>query len=67
VDRTELYDCGEAFLCSTGLEIVPIASVDRLSVGNGAAGRITDALRSQYRAIVRGAVPLHADWLTAVY
>lgn len=67
VDRTELYDCREAFLCSTGLEILPIASVDRLTVGDGAAGPITDALRRQYRSIVRGAAPLHGDWLTAVY
>ena len=67
VDRTELHDCDEAFLCSTGLEILPIASVDRLPVGNGTAGPVTDALRSQYRSIVRGSAPLHADWLTSVY
>jgi branched-chain amino acid aminotransferase len=67
VDRTELHDCDEAFLCSTGLEILPIASVDRLPVGNAIAGPITDALRSRYRSIVRGSAPLHAGWLTAVY
>jgi branched-chain amino acid aminotransferase len=67
VDRTELHDCDEAFLCSTGLEILPIASVDRIAVGNGTAGPMTDALRSQYRSIVRGAAPLHGDWLTAIY
>jgi branched-chain amino acid aminotransferase len=67
VDRTELYDCQEAFLCSTGLEIVPIASVDRLTVGGSGAGPITDILRREYRSIVRGTTPLHEDWLTAMY
>jgi len=67
VDRTELYDCQEAFLCSTGLEIVPIASVDRLAVGDGAAGPITEALQRQYHSVVRGAAPLHEVWLTAIY
>jgi branched-chain amino acid aminotransferase len=67
VDRTELYDCEEAFLSSTGLEIVPIASVDRLAVGAGAPGPTTAALRTQYRAVVRGTVPAHEDWLTGVY
>jgi branched-chain amino acid aminotransferase len=67
VDRTELYDCQEAFLCSTGLEIVPIASVDRLAVGEGAAGPMTETLRRQYNSVVRGAAPLHEAWLTAIY
>ena len=67
VDRTELYDCDEAFLSGTGLEIVPIASVDRLVVGDGAPGPTTDVLRKQYRAVVRGTVPAHEDWLTRIY
>jgi branched-chain amino acid aminotransferase len=67
VDRTELYDCAEAFLCSTGLEILKIASVDGLTVGDGATAPITEALRSQYRSIVRGGSPLHDAWRTAIY
>jgi len=67
VDRTELYDCQEAFLCSTGLEIRPISSVDGLSVADGAEGKITGRIASQYRSLVRGAVTINDTWLTPVY
>jgi len=67
VDRTELYDCQEAFLCSTGLEILPISTVDGLSVADGAEGKITRRIASQYRSLVRGAVTINDTWLTPVY
>jgi branched-chain amino acid aminotransferase len=68
VDRTELYDCEEAFLCSTGLEVLPIASVDRIPVGKRSAeGEATRAIRRAYLAAVRGAATKHRDWLTPVY
>jgi branched-chain amino acid aminotransferase len=67
VDRTELHDCQEAFLCSTGLEIVPIATVDGLPVGEGEQGQITDEIRNAYLSLVRGAAAQHPDWFTPVY
>jgi branched-chain amino acid aminotransferase len=67
VDRTELYDCEEAFLCSTGLEVLPISTVDGLPVASGAEGKITQAIRSQYLSLVRGAVTTKRAWRTSVY
>ena len=67
VDRTELYDCEEAFLCSTGLEVLPISTVDGLPVASGAEGKITQAIRSQYLSLVRGAVTTKCAWRTSVY
>jgi branched-chain amino acid aminotransferase len=67
VDRTELYACDEAFLCSTGLEILPIASVDRLPVNAGREGEITAKIRQRYSAVVRGLVPDFPQWRTPVY
>jgi branched-chain amino acid aminotransferase len=67
VDRTELHDCEEAFLCSTGLEIVPIATVDGLAVGEGAQGQITNEVRNAYLSLVRGTAARHRDWLTPVH
>ena len=67
VDRTELYSCDEAFLCGTGFEIVPIASVDRLPVNAGREGEITAKLRQRYSAVVRGLVPDFPQWRTPVY
>ena len=67
VDRTELYDCEEAFLCSTGLEVLPISAVDGLPVASGTEGKITRTIASHYLSLVRGAVTKNDAWLTPVY
>lgn len=66
VDRTELYTADEMFLCGSGWEIAPIASVDRMPVGDGAIGPVTKAVRALYRDVVTGRRPDYASWLTAV-
>lgn len=66
VDRTELYTADEAFFCGTGIEIVPIVSVDRLNVGNGAPGEITQRVQNAYHDIVRGIDASYAEWRTIV-
>ncbi|RVT97039.1 branched-chain amino acid transaminase [Rhodovarius crocodyli] len=66
IDRTELYVADEAFMCGTGQELVPIASVDRLPVGDGKPGPIASALQAKYEALVRGTTNEHAEWRTAV-
>jgi branched-chain amino acid aminotransferase len=67
LDRSELYDCEEAFLCSTGLEVLPIGSVDGLSIAAGAEGPVTRRLRERYETVVRGSVPAWPEWRTPVY
>lgn len=67
VDRTELYIADEAFLCGTAVEIVPVLSFDKITVGEGCTGSITEKLRSTYFDIVRGHVPKYKKWLTPVY
>ncbi len=66
VDRSELYFAEEAFVCGTGQEIVPVASIDRLAVGDGSVGPLTRKLRQRYFDIVRGLTPDHAQWRTLV-
>lgn len=67
VDRTELYVADELFLCGTGREVLTIASVDRLLVGDGRMGPITKAIDRAYHDIVRGIVPRYTDWRTPVW
>ncbi len=67
VDRTELYDCEEAFLCSTGLEIMPIGSVDGIAVNGARQGPLTARLTELYGRTVRGTLSAHPEWRTAVY
>lgn len=66
VDRTELYVADEIFLCGTGQEVAPVASVDHVPVGSGAEGPVTKALRERYFAVVRGMTSDHASWRTPV-
>ncbi len=66
VDRSELYFAEEAFLCGTGQEIVPVTSIDRLPVGEGRVGPLTQRLREDYFNIVRGLVSDHPEWRTLI-
>ena len=67
VDRTELYTCDEAFLCGSAMEITPVLSVDRYTVGNGETGEITRRLHKAYLDAATGRDEAFADWLTSIY
>jgi branched-chain amino acid aminotransferase len=67
IDRTELYDAEEAFLCGSSYEVQPILSVDRLAVGTGEMGTLTRRLQQRYFDVVYGETNEHAAWLTPVY
>ncbi len=66
VDRTELYICDEAFFCGTAAEITPIASVDRLPVGDGQVGPVSRRLQQLYHDVVRGIDGRFPEWRTPV-
>jgi branched-chain amino acid aminotransferase len=66
VDRTELYVAEEVFLCGTGQELVAVTSVDRLPVGEGKPGPVTQRLQAAYEAVVRGTTDAHPEWRSAV-
>jgi branched-chain amino acid aminotransferase len=66
VDRTELYTSDEAFFCGTGIEIVPIVSIDRLPVGAGKPGAVTQRVMHAYHDIVRGIDARYAEWRTVI-
>jgi branched-chain amino acid aminotransferase len=67
VDRTELYVADEVFFVGTGWEIMPVASVDRLPVGNGRPGSLTLRLADVYRKVVSGEDERHPEWRTRVW
>lgn len=66
IDRTELYTADEAFFCGTGLEVVPIVSIDRMNLGDGKPGEISKQVQSCYHDIVRGIEPRYSEWRTAI-
>jgi branched-chain amino acid aminotransferase len=66
MDRSELYLAEEVFLCGTGQELAPVIKVDRLPVGDGAPGPVTQRLQAAYEAVCRGTTDAHAAWRTVV-
>ncbi|MFC2165732.1 branched-chain-amino-acid transaminase [Acidobacteriota bacterium] len=67
VDRTELYIADELFFLGTGWEIMPVASVDRLPVGDGKIGAITRAVAESYKNVVTGQDSRFPKWRTPVW
>lgn len=67
IDRTELYIADEAFFCGTGVEIKPIAEIDRRPVGDGSVGPISARLVQLYGDLVRGRLARYREWCTPVY
>jgi branched-chain amino acid aminotransferase len=65
--REALYVADEAFFVGTAAEITPIRSVDRIPVGAGRRGPVTEALQRAFFDIVNGEVPDRHHWLTYVY
>lgn len=66
VDRTELYAADEAFFCGTGIEVVPIVTIDRLKLGDGTPGALSKRMQSCYHDVVRGIETRYAEWRTVV-
>jgi branched-chain amino acid aminotransferase len=65
--RELLYICDEAFFAGTAVEITPIRSVDKITIGRGGRGPITTAIQQSFFDIINGKAPDRHDWLTFVY
>ena len=65
--REMLYIADEAFFVGTAVEITPIRSVDKIVVGSGRRGPVTDAVRTAFFDVINGATPDRYGWLTYVY
>jgi branched-chain amino acid aminotransferase len=66
IDRTELYTADEIFMCGSGMEVVPVISVDRINVGSGCRGPLTEAIQNAYFAVATGEDSSHPEWRTTV-
>lgn len=65
--RETLYIADEVFFVGTAVEVTPIRSVDRISVGRGRRGPVTEAIQQRFFEIVRGTAPDTHGWLQPVY
>lgn len=64
--REILYVADEVFLTGTAAEITPVRSVDKIVVGRGARGEITEALQRAFFDAIECRVPDEFGWLTFV-
>ena len=66
ITRDELYIADEIFFTGTAAEVTPIREVDRVEIGSGSRGPITEKIQSAFFDIVNGRNPQYAHWLTPV-
>ena len=66
ITRDEVYIADEAFFTGTAAEVTPIRELDRIELGKGERGPITEKIQTAFFDIVNGRNPKYAEWLTAV-
>jgi branched-chain amino acid aminotransferase len=64
IPREMLYMADEIFFTGTAAEITPVRSVDRMPVGDGKRGPITQQIQARFFGIVEGELPDDHGWLT---
>ncbi|HEX7637989.1 MAG TPA: branched-chain amino acid transaminase [Burkholderiaceae bacterium] len=64
ITRDEVYIADEAFFTGTAAEVTPIRELDRIELGAGSRGPITEKIQSAFFDIVNGRNPKYAEWLT---
>ena len=66
IQRAALYVADELFFSGTAAEITPIRSVDRITVGQGGRGPITEKIQKRFFEITKGERPAPGNWLTCI-
>jgi branched-chain amino acid aminotransferase len=67
IPRELLYAADEVFFTGTAAEITPVRSIDRITVGAGARGPVTERIQARFLDIVHGRTPDPFGWLTPVH
>ena len=67
VPREMLYIADEVFFSGTAAEITPIRSIDRITIGQGRRGPVTERLQKEFFAILDGTRPDTHGWLSPVH
>ena len=66
VPRELLYVADEVFFTGTAAEVTPVRSIDRIQVGEGRRGPITERLQKAYFDVTMGRTDDVHGWLTPV-
>ncbi len=66
LQREALYLADEIFMCGTAAEITPVRSVDRMQIGEGRRGPITEEIQKVFFGLFNGETEDKWGWLTPV-
>lgn len=66
IPREALYIADEVFFTGSAAEITPINSVDKVKIGNGKRGPVTEKLQDRFFKVVNGEIEDSHHWLTYV-
>ena len=66
IEPRELKKADELFFAGTGVEICPIAKINKILINQGKVGEITLKIKKSYQEIVRGKEKRYFKWLTFV-
>src|ERR1051326_733213 len=66
IQRAALYVADELFFTGTAAEVTPIRSVDRITVGAGTRGPVTERIQKVFFEITSGEREAPGNWLTFV-
>jgi branched-chain amino acid aminotransferase len=64
IPREMLYTADEVFFTGSAAEITPIRSIDRITVGSGRRGPVTEKLQEEFFAVINGVREDKYHWLT---
>lgn len=66
IPRESLYIADEVFFTGTAAEVSPIKSIDRIPIGEGHRGPITEKLQKRFFGVLSGEVEDKYGWLTFI-
>lgn len=67
IPREMLYIADEVFFTGTAAEVTPVRSIDKIQVGSGRRGPITERLQKEFFDYIGGEIPDRYGWLTPIY
>jgi branched-chain amino acid aminotransferase len=66
IPRESLYLADEVFFSGTAAEVTPIRTIDKIAIGTGRPGKVTQQIQQRFLDTVRGQIEDAHGWLTYV-
>jgi branched-chain amino acid aminotransferase len=66
IPREQLYIADEVFMTGTAAEITPVRSVDRITIGEGKRGPVTERLQKLFFGLFDGSTADRWSWLEPI-